>query len=197
MLSSSPTVVIACFLAPQQSLSRKATWACRLAQNVPTPSQSLLLWTCAEQERLTVFSQRIGQSLIGRFQASPILQPVTAIDAAPAIAGGEGSSVTGRFIIRQVDAIGRIEVLGADLTVDTIEDATILAHTFHRRSTGSKSTASMCIKSVSLGRSHTMLTIRGTFSNGARSPSRQRPCTHFERMHLHPKSGLEPRLSYS
>lgn len=50
---------------------------------------------------------------------------VTAIESAPAIAGGEGSAVTGRFTTRRVDEICRIEVLCADGTIDTIEGTTI------------------------------------------------------------------------
>jgi len=50
---------------------------------------------------------------------------VTAIEAAPAIAGGEGSAVTGRFTTRRVDVICRIQVLGADGQVNTIEGTTI------------------------------------------------------------------------
>ncbi|MCA9131000.1 MAG: GxxExxY protein, partial [Planctomycetales bacterium] len=50
---------------------------------------------------------------------------VTAIESSPAIASGEGSAVTGRFITRRVDEICRIEVLGAEGQIDTIEGTTI------------------------------------------------------------------------
>ena len=53
------------------------------------------------------------------------LATVTDIDECPEIAAGEGSPVTGRFITRQVDILARIEVLGADGRVETIERTTI------------------------------------------------------------------------
>ena len=53
------------------------------------------------------------------------LATITAIDACPALSSGEGSAVTGRFITRRVDEIARIEVLGADGQIETIEGTTI------------------------------------------------------------------------
>ncbi|MCA9130786.1 MAG: hypothetical protein KDB22_27055, partial [Planctomycetales bacterium] len=50
---------------------------------------------------------------------------ITAIDACPALSSGEGSAVTGRFVTRRVDEIARIEVLGADGQIETIEGTTI------------------------------------------------------------------------
>ncbi len=53
------------------------------------------------------------------------LATVTDIDECTEIAAGAGSPVTGRFITRQVDILARIEVLGADGQVETIEGTTI------------------------------------------------------------------------
>ena len=50
---------------------------------------------------------------------------IRAIEPCPLIAAGEGSPVTARFVTRQVDTIVRIEVLGADGQVETIEGTTI------------------------------------------------------------------------
>ena len=50
---------------------------------------------------------------------------IKAIEPCPLIAAGEGSPVTARFVTRQVDTIVRIEVLGADGQVETIEGTTI------------------------------------------------------------------------
>ena len=50
---------------------------------------------------------------------------VTAIEDCPEIAMGEGSVVTGRFLTRQVDVIARVEILGADGTIETLEGTSI------------------------------------------------------------------------
>ena len=50
---------------------------------------------------------------------------ITAIDTCPALSSGEGRAVTGRFVTRRVDEIARIEVLGADGQIETIEGTTI------------------------------------------------------------------------
>ncbi len=49
---------------------------------------------------------------------------VASIDACPAIADGEGSVVTARFVTRQVDTIARVELLGADGQVEVLEGST-------------------------------------------------------------------------
>ncbi len=52
---------------------------------------------------------------------------VTSIDACPAIADGEGSVVTARFVTRQVDTIARVEILSADGQIEVLEGTTIHA----------------------------------------------------------------------
>jgi len=41
------------------------------------------------------------------------------------IAGGDGSVITGRFVTRQVDVIARVEILGADSSIEVLEGTTI------------------------------------------------------------------------
>ncbi len=53
------------------------------------------------------------------------LARVNSVTPAPRIAKGEGSTVTGRFVTRQVDIIARTEVLGGDGQVEIIEGTTI------------------------------------------------------------------------
>jgi hypothetical protein len=50
---------------------------------------------------------------------------VTAIEPCPLIASGDGSVITGRFITRQVDTIARVEILGADGSIEVLEGTTI------------------------------------------------------------------------
>ena len=50
---------------------------------------------------------------------------VTAIEACPMIACGQGSVVTGRFMTRRVDVIIRAEILGNDGTVELLEGTAI------------------------------------------------------------------------
>ena len=50
---------------------------------------------------------------------------VTAIEPCPMIADGEGSVITGRFVTRQVDVIARVEILGADGSIEVLEGTTI------------------------------------------------------------------------
>jgi hypothetical protein len=50
---------------------------------------------------------------------------VTAIDDCPPIAEGEGSVVTARFVTREVHVVASVDVLGADVTVETITGTTI------------------------------------------------------------------------
>jgi hypothetical protein len=50
---------------------------------------------------------------------------VTSVEPCPEIASGDGSVITGRFITRQVDRIARVEILGADGKVETIEGTPI------------------------------------------------------------------------
>ena len=47
------------------------------------------------------------------------------IDDCPAIANGEGSVVTARFVTREVHVVASVDVLGADGTVETITGTTI------------------------------------------------------------------------
>ena len=50
---------------------------------------------------------------------------VTAVEACPPIAGGEGSVVTARFVTREVHVVASVEVLGPDGSVETITGTTI------------------------------------------------------------------------
>jgi hypothetical protein len=50
---------------------------------------------------------------------------VAAMDDCPEIAEGEGSVVTARFITREVNTIARVEILGPDGKIETIEGTTI------------------------------------------------------------------------
>jgi hypothetical protein len=50
---------------------------------------------------------------------------VTAVEDCPEIASGEGSVVTARFLTRQVDVIARVEILGPDGQIETLEGTTI------------------------------------------------------------------------
>ena len=50
---------------------------------------------------------------------------VNSVSSSIRIASGEGSTVTGKFVTREVDVIACIEVLGADGQVETIEGTTI------------------------------------------------------------------------
>jgi len=53
------------------------------------------------------------------------LAMVTSIDDCPPIADGVGSVVTARFVTREVHFVARVDVLGADGTVETITGTTI------------------------------------------------------------------------
>jgi Pretoxin HINT domain len=50
---------------------------------------------------------------------------ITAIDDCPEILDGDGSVVTGRFITREVSTIARVEILGSDGTIETLEGTPI------------------------------------------------------------------------
>ncbi|MFN6206382.1 MAG: polymorphic toxin-type HINT domain-containing protein, partial [Planctomycetota bacterium] len=50
---------------------------------------------------------------------------VTAVEACPPIAGGEGSVVTARFVTREVHVVASVEVLGPNGSVETITGTTI------------------------------------------------------------------------
>jgi Pretoxin HINT domain len=50
---------------------------------------------------------------------------VTSVDECPEIAGGEGSVVTARFCTREVHTIARVEILGPDGQIETLEGTTI------------------------------------------------------------------------
>jgi hypothetical protein len=50
---------------------------------------------------------------------------VTSIEPCPIIAVGEGSVITGRFVTRKVDEIARVEILGANGSIDVLEGTTI------------------------------------------------------------------------
>jgi hypothetical protein len=50
---------------------------------------------------------------------------VTAIEPCLVIAAGDGSVITGRFVTRQVDTIARVEILGADGSIELLEGTTI------------------------------------------------------------------------
>jgi hypothetical protein len=50
---------------------------------------------------------------------------VTAIEACPTIAGGEGSVVIARFVTREVHVVATVEVLGPNGSVETITGTTI------------------------------------------------------------------------
>ena len=50
---------------------------------------------------------------------------VNSVEVCPEIAVGEGSVITGRFLTRQVDEIARVEIRGADGTIETLEGTTI------------------------------------------------------------------------
>ena len=50
---------------------------------------------------------------------------VTSIGECPAIAEGEGSVITARFLTRQVDIIARPEILGADGSIEVLEGTTV------------------------------------------------------------------------
>jgi hypothetical protein len=50
---------------------------------------------------------------------------VTAVEACPPIAGGEGSVVTARFVTREVHVVASVDVLGLDGSIETITGTTI------------------------------------------------------------------------
>jgi hypothetical protein len=50
---------------------------------------------------------------------------VTAVEACPPIAGGEGSVVTARFVTREVHVVASVEVLDPDGSIETITGTTI------------------------------------------------------------------------
>jgi len=50
---------------------------------------------------------------------------VNSVEDCPEIAMGEGSVITGRFLTRQVDETTRVEIRGADGTIETLEGTTI------------------------------------------------------------------------
>jgi hypothetical protein len=50
---------------------------------------------------------------------------VTAVEACPPIAGGEGSVVTARFVTREVHVVASVDVLGPDGSIETITGTTI------------------------------------------------------------------------
>jgi hypothetical protein len=63
---------------------------------------------------------------------------VTAIEPCPLITSGEGSVITGRFVTRQVDTIARVEILGANGSIEVLEGTTI-----HPR--GTKTSPQVCL----------------------------------------------------